>query len=400
MVLLWIALGMGSSDETSEALLISPQRGPFQVTVTATGELQAQNSVKIYGPTGARQAQIFQIKIQRLIPEGTLVRQGDFVAELDRSELTSKMQEAQLNLEKAESQYTQTRLDTALTLSKERDNLINLHFASEESQLRMEQSKYEAPSVKRQAEIDYEKAERSYIQAQENYGKQVQQAVAKMRETSAELNRNRQKIQELTALTQGFTILAPENGMLVYRRDWRGQKLTTGGTVNAWDPVVATLPDLSVMESVTYVNEVDIQKVKEGQAVEIGLDAAPDKKLTGRVTQVANIGEQRPNSDAKVFEVSIVINEADSTLRPAMTTSNTIIVAEIPEALSIPLESLHTQDSLSFVYVNDGGYRQEVKLGLINENEATVEAGLSGSEQISLSIPPDGETWPLRCLGE
>lgn len=397
-------MGLLFRSQGSEAtdLLITPQTGPFQVSITTTGELQAKNSVKIYGPNSSRQFRIYEMKIMRLVPEGTVVEKGEFVAELDRSELNTRMSDVNLELQKAQSQYEQTMLDTSLTLSKARDEQINLRYAMEEARLRKQQATYEAPSVQRQAEIDFEKAERAYAQAQTNYDTQVKQASAKMREVEAEYTKTKNQFDALMEVAQEFTILAPENGMVIYKRDWRGQKLTTGGTVNSWDPVVAELPDLSIMESITYVNEVDIQKIKEGQHVRIGLDANPDKQLTGTVTQVANIGEQRPNSDAKVFEVAVVINEADTTLRPAMTTSNTIVVAEIPEALYVPLETIHAQDSLTYVYVRRNGQtlRQEITLGLLNENEAIVEAGLDERDRLYLSLPADTTGLPLARLEE
>ena len=376
----------GGDEETTE-LLVSPRRGDFSVTVTSTGELQAKNSVSIFGPTGARTAGIFEMKLLQLIPEGTVVEKGDFVADIDKSELTGRIQDRQTEFQKADAQYTQIRLDTSLTLNRARDELINLEYAMEEAKLRREQAIYEPPSVQRQAEIDLEKAERSLAQKHESYKTEVKQGEAKMQEAEAERSKASRQLQQLMDVSSSFTIVAPENGMLIYRRDWRGQKLTTGGTVNAWDPIVATLPDLSVMNSVTYVNEVDIQKIQPGQVVHVGLDADPEKRLSGIVTEVANIGEQRPNSDAKVFQVSIEIAESDSTLRPSMTTSNTIVVAEVRDALSIPLESIHPTDSLSYVIVKRGGklIRQEIQLGLIGDNEAIVEAGLEETDRLVLS---------------
>jgi multidrug efflux pump subunit AcrA (membrane-fusion protein) len=148
------------------------------------------------------------------------------------------------------------------------------------------------------------------------------------------------------------------------------------------------------------VNEVDIQKVKARQPVEVGLDAAPDKRLTGTVTSVANIGEERPNSDAKVFRVEIEIGERDTTLRPAMTTSNTIVVAQRDEAVHIPLETVHTQDSLTFVFARRGGdlIRQQVRLGLLNENRAIVDAGVTPEDELYLSLPADTSDLPLFTL--
>ncbi len=402
LVVLMLGVGwlLRSGESAPTSLFTSPKVGLFRVTVTTTGELKAANSVKIYGPRSARQLEIWQMKVLRLVPEGTVVQKGEFVAELDRSELTSKTNEATFELQKAQSQFEQARLDSALTLTKLRDDQVNQRYAMEEARLRREQAVYEAPSVKRQAEIDFEKAERSLQQAIESYRTQVKQAEAKMREVEADLSKARSRFELLQNAVQEFTIAAPENGMVVYRRDWRGQKLTSGGTLNAWDPVVAELPDLTVMESITYVNEVDIQKVSPGQQVEIGLDADPDKRLTGNVTRVANIGEQRPNSDAKVFEVAVAVSESDTTLRPAMTTSNTIVVAEIGKALFVPLETIHTRDSLTFVFVEREGETgcQAVSLGLLNENEAIVENGLLETDRLYLSIPPDTAGLPMWRL--
>lgn len=400
ILLIFAGVFVGGDDDAPVDLLVRPQQGPFQVSVTVTGELEAKNSVKIYGPSAARQMRIYQMKIQRLIAEGTVVRKGDFVAELDRSELASRLSDARIELEKALSQYEQTRLDTLLTLSKARDEQVNQRFAMEEAELRWQGAAYEAPSVKRQAEIDYEKAKRAYEQSLQNYETQVAQSRAKMREVEATLNKARKDVEDLNQLSQEFTITAPENGMVIYKREWNGQKLTEGGTLQAWDPVVAELPDLSLMESVTYVNEVDIQRIQLGQAVEIGLDASPDKRLTGTVEQIANVGEQRPNSDAKVFQIHILVHESDTTLRPAMTTSNKIIVTDVSEATYIPLEAVHASDSLNYVFVRRGGgiEKQEVALGAFNENETVVEAGLDLDDQIYLSMPADTSGMRLERL--
>ncbi|MDX1741793.1 MAG: hypothetical protein R3178_10885, partial [Rhodothermales bacterium] len=180
LILILVVMGwlLRSSDSAPTALYVSPQVGPFEVTVTTTGELKAKNSVKIYGPRSARQIQIWQMSVLRLVPEGTVVKAGDFVAELDRSELASRTQEASFELQKAQSQYEQAQLDSTLTLTRLRDEQVNLRYSMEEARLRMEQAAYEAPSVKRQAEIDFEKSSRALDQAVENYRTQVRQAEA------------------------------------------------------------------------------------------------------------------------------------------------------------------------------------------------------------------------------
>ena len=279
--LILLILSACGSSETESDILVKPRQGKFSVKVNSTGELRAKRSTRIYGPRGGRSAGIYQMKIQSIEPEGILVKKGDLIAQLDQSEIQSKITESKLSLQKAQSQYDQAVLDTALTLSEARDNIANLKYAMKEKQFEMQQSKYEAPAVQRQLQLEYEKAERTYEQTVSNYQKRIAQSVAQVKEKESDLYQQRNKYQELLDLQQEFIIRAPEEGMLIYFREWNGRKRVAGSMLSPWDPVVATLPDLTEMESITYVNEVDIQKVRKTQKVTIGLDAVANKYLTG-----------------------------------------------------------------------------------------------------------------------
>lgn len=389
--------------ETAD-IVIKPTKGLFKVTVTTTGELQAKNSIEIQGPASARTVGIWQMKITRLVPEGSVVKTGDFVAELDKSEITGKIKDIELNIQKFESQYLQAKLDSTLNLSNSRDELENLKFNLEEKKLLMEQSAFEPPAIIRQAEIDYERIKRQLEQSKKNYETKVKQAVAKLSEVNADLSKEKQKMANIMAVLMEFTIMAPSPGLVIYAREWNGNKKVVGSTISSWDPVVATLPDLDSMESITYVNEVDIQKIKVGQFVKIGLDANPDKKLTGKVTSVANIGEQKRNSDSKVFEVKILINEKDSTLLPSMTTGNEILIETIDNSIYIPLECVHTDENggnpVTYIFKKNGSgiVKQEVQLGTMNENEVTILKGLSENEDVYITIPENAKDLKLNRL--
>ena len=155
---------------------------------------------------------------------------------------------------------------------------------------------------------------------------------------------------------------------------------------------VATLPDLTQMESETYVNEVDVRKLSVGQKVLISLDADPTKKLAGRSPRIANVGEQRPNQDSKVFEVKIEVATADTTLRPGMTTSNAIETASIANVLSIPLEAVATEAGFSYVFKKNGRgiVKQMVETGAMNDNEIVVRRGVDAGDGCSSLLPPSG----------
>ncbi|HEY9426187.1 MAG TPA: HlyD family efflux transporter periplasmic adaptor subunit [Gemmatimonadaceae bacterium] len=381
-------------------VVVSVQRGDFNVIVTTSGELQAQKFVRIQGPSNAQQAEVYQMKISSIIPEGTVVKEGDVVAQLDRSAIAAKLAEVSLALQKAEAQYTQAQLDSALNLSQAREDIHNLELGLEEKRLAKEQSTYEAPTIRRQADIDLEKAQRALAQAKVDYKTKTGQAVAKMSEVSTEVERQRNKLKVVQDVTEAFTIRAPAPGMVIYVKEWNGKKKGTGSQVTPWDPVVATLPDLTHMESVTYVNEIDVRKVAVGQTTRISLDADPSKQLTGKVISVANVGEQRPNNDAKVFEVKVAVDQADTTLRPGMTTSNAIETLTLHDVLSVPLEAVVIQDSVPYVYKVSGPrvVRQEVETGVMNDNQIVIARGLSRGDHVLLDPPLGNEKPPTENL--
>jgi RND family efflux transporter MFP subunit len=399
IVLLAVALLVGgplawylAPTAAAPAELVAPVRtGEFRVTVTTTGELRARKFVEIQGPSNAQQAGVFQMQISSLVPEGTIVKEGDVVAELDRSGLAAKVSEVSLALEKAEAQFTQAQLDSALNLSKAREELRTLEFALEEKKLAREQATYEAPTIRRQAEIDHEKAQRALAQARVDYETKTRQATAKMREVGAEVERQRASMKAVQEVMDRFTIRAPAAGMVIYAREWNGRKKIAGSQVSPWEPTVATLPDLRQMESVTYVNEIDVRKVAPGQPVRISLDADPSKQLSGTVADVANVGEQRPNADAKVFEVKIAVAQTDTTLRPGMTTSNVILTQTVPDARYVPIEAVVSEAGTPYVYRRDGArvVRQQIETGAMNDNEVVVLRGLGPDDAVLLSPPAD-----------
>jgi len=390
-----------SVSKNESEVFVEVQQGEFEINVFTTGELEAKNSVDIQGPSSVRQLGIWQIKISDLVPEGTNVKQGDYVAALDKAEISTKMRDAASELDKIQSQYTQTKLDTTLQMRQSRDDMINMQFDLQQKEIIVEQSAFEPPATIRQAQLDLEKSKRTFEQAKKNYFVKEKQLAAKMQEVSASLNQTNNKLEMLNNALKEFTVVAPKDGMVIYQREWNGKKKGVGSSVSPWEPTVATLPDLSIMISKTYVNEVDIRKVEMNQKVKVNLDAYPDKKLTGTVTAVANVGEQNPKSDAKVFEVSIQINEKDTTLRPSMTTGNNIIVGKLKNVLFIPLEAIHHDgDSLTYTFVKDGlsFVKREIKIGQTNENNAVIKQGLAKGEMVYLSIPEEKEKLKVEKL--
>jgi multidrug efflux pump subunit AcrA (membrane-fusion protein) len=188
--------------------------------------------------------------------------------------------------------------------------------------------------------------------------------------------------------------------MITYFKNWDGSKKKVGSSISPWDPTIASLPDLTKMESKTYANEVDIRKIKKDLPVKVGFDAFPDIEMAGIVTDVANVGENKRRSDVKVFQVSIKLEGSDKNIRPGMTTSNKILTFEQKDVLSIPLEAIFSKDSITYVYKKSGFSvtKKQVKIGVSNNDSVIITDGLKEEDVVYLNKPEGLKTTPIVKL--
>ncbi|MDO7172879.1 efflux RND transporter periplasmic adaptor subunit [Mariniflexile sp. AS56] len=400
IILILIYSFFSSSSEEDTLLTSKVTRGTYLNEVIISGEAQSTSSKEIDGPINARRFNIYQLKIQDLVPEGTIVKKGGYIGKIDASEVNSKMNDAQLSLESAESKYTLQQLDTTLALKQERTAIKDLLFNIEENQLELKRSIYEPPATIRQLEIKIEKFERELKEKKEDYSIKKRQANAKMIEVGTEVSKIRKRIEELIELQKEFTVYSEDEGMVTYVKDWNGNKKKVGTTISPWEPALASLPDLTKMESKTYSNEIDIRKIKKDLKVKIGFDAFPDIEIDGVVTEVANVGENKRGSDIKLFQVLIKLNSTNKNIRPGMTTSNRILTHQEDNVLMAPLEAIFSKDSISYAYVKSGYSieKKQVELGLANNEVVIIKKGLNENDVVYLNAPADLEEKSITLL--
>lgn len=371
--------------------------GNFEISVSTTGELIAENSVDIKAPEIMRGRDVrgSNIKITDLIPEGTVVKAGDYIATLDRTEFDNSLKDSRERLVTLQSNLEMALLDTAVTMTDIRDQISNQMHAVEEADITLRNSKYEPPTTIRQAEINLEKQKRILEQLRRSKTLTEAQTQQKIRSQKIWVSRIEKRISDYEEVLAGFVITSPSPGMVIYKRDRFGIKRKVGSMINPIDRVIATIPDLTSMISKVYVSEVEVNKVQPGQQVTLSVDAFPDKSYTGNVFTVANIGEKLNNSDTKVFEVQIKIAGNDTQLRPSMTTSNKIIIKTFDNVTYIPNECVHTGiDGIPVVYTKNG-VKQIVVLGESNEKETVIEDGLKPGTVLYLAMPQESDNFRL-----
>jgi HlyD family secretion protein len=373
-------------------------RGKFEININTTGELAAENSIDIKGPafTQGRDVRSTNIRITDLVPEGTMVNEGDFVAQLDKTELDNLLKDARERLTSLQTQLDMALLDTAVTMNNIRDLITNQRHTVDEAAITFKNSKYESPEIQRQAEINLDQAQRvlgQYLRTRDLRDAQTKVNIKNLRLWTSRIQR---RVNDYEEVLEGFTIYSPSSGMIIYKKNRFGTKRKTGSYIDSFDRTVATLPDLTVMLSRAFVSEVEINKVKVGQRVLITIDAFPKNSYNGIVKSIANIGEKLPNTDSKVFEVLVKIDGTDMNLRPSMTTNNKILIENYDNVVFIPSECVHTgTDTIPFVYTKSG-YKQVIIPGKANDKEIIIEKGLEPGTRIYVTEPSDGARFKIK----
>jgi HlyD family secretion protein len=385
------------SEKKTDSLYTNAVKGDFEISITTAGELQAENSIDIKGPEVAQRGEVraADLRIQDIVPEGTFVQKGDYVAQLDRSQFENTLKDILDRLEVMQKDIDMVVMDTAVTLSSYRDDIQNQKYIVDADSITLRNSRYESLNIIRQAEINYDQSKRTLGQRKKRYVLAVATAKYRINRQRLFLNRMIKRKKDYEDLLASFTITAPASGMIIYKKDFRGKR-KAGSMVNSFDRIVATLPDLSSMMSRIFISEIDISKIKQGQIASVVVDAFPKKSFNGKVAVIANIGEKLPNTDSKVFEVLIKIEGTDPLLRPTMTTGNKVVLETYNNVTFIPSECVHAgEDSIPFVYTRKGT-RQVVLLGASNDKNVIIERGIGPGENVYIVVPENPEKFQLE----
>ncbi|HDR51189.1 MAG TPA: HlyD family efflux transporter periplasmic adaptor subunit [Mariniphaga anaerophila] len=389
MVVLAVAL-LGQNTLTGTGVYTVKKTG-FESSISVKGEIQGKNAVLISFPDELkhRDLRIREFEIKDLIEEGTLVKKGDWVATLDIDNINQQIQYNNDDLERRLAEFNDAKIDSAIELTNFREELKELGYDLQYRELDLEQAQYESPAYQRKVQVAYNKTIRQIEKRRRDYElRRLNLAVrTKRREDRYNFTLHRDSL--LRQALEAATITSPGDGTVMYARTRRGRKIRIGDNVSQWQPTIANLPDMSELISETYVEEIQITKLKIGDSVEVTVDAIPGKVYTGRVYRIANIGQEISGMDAKVFNVLIDITNSDASLRPAMTSNNRIILHNRQNVLTIPRECLFSEDGENFVYLKKSGtvYKQPVTAGVENDSEIIILSGLDENDRILFSAP-------------
>ena len=280
----FLLLSGGQDGPTVEFDTAKAEKTTIQNSITATGTIEPVTSVTVG-------TQVSGIVSHLYVDYNSVVKKGQVIAELDKTNLTSELRTAQANLSSAQStlNYEQANYNRYKTLYEK--GLVSAN--------------------------DYETARLSYLKAKDQVT------------TSA------QSVQRAQTNLGYATITSPIDGVVLSKSVEEGQ--TVAASFNT--PELFTIAqDLTDMRVIADIDEADIGGVKEGQRVMFTVDAFPEDRFQGQVTQVR---QQAPTeSNVVTYEVVIGAPNNDLKLKPGLTANVTIYTLEKPDVLAVPAKAL------------------------------------------------------------
>lgn len=285
MMLLGAAMMTGCSKKTSFTYSeAEAAKQDIVNSVTATGTIEPVTSVDVG-------TQVSGVISKLYVDYNSVVKAGQVIAELDRTNLMSELSSAQASLKSAQSEldYQKTNYERYKALYDK--GLISAN--------------------------DFEQARLSYVQAQQRT-RQQKESVKK-----AQTN-------------LGYaTITSPIDGVVLSKEVEEGQTVASSFSTPTLFKIARDLTDMRVIAD---VDEADIGDVKEGQRVTFTVDAFPDDTFEGQVTQVRQ--EATTESNVVTYEVVISAPNDDLKLKPGLTANVVIFTMEAKDVLAVPSKAL------------------------------------------------------------
>lgn len=395
VILTLVIYAISTRDKEAEPDIVKVEKGIFEVVVTSMGELEALESmdIKIPDVLSNRRVRIRVLTITDIVKEGTVVKKGDYVATMNPAEVEEQLKSYLEQLDKYEVNLENVKIDSSIVLSEARDGIRQSNDQMLDNEIKLEQSKYESKAVQRQTQISLEVAKRNLEKQNRNYIQLKRKHQIKVNRAIEQRNRQKEEIEVLEQLKRDLRIIAPGPGLLVYGRGYDGEKIRIGSSVSRWEPLIATLPDLSTLQSVAYVKEIDISKIKTGLNVRVKIDAFPETNFKGVIKRVANVGQEMEGQFMTGFKVEIKVDPAGKTILPGMTSTNMIVVNSVSDVLMVPRQAVHvgTEGSYVFKKENFSVVKQEIITGGENDTYVWVTKGLSEGEKVFIHTPENSD---------
>jgi len=356
-------------------------RQEFIRSVRLNGTVEAVEATSIAAPRLSGQNNN-SLVIMRLIKAGTTVKPGDPLIEFDRQDQIRNAIDRRAELTDFEQQIKKRQADEVAAKATDDSTLMQATSTLERARLELIKNEM-LPKIRAEKNtLAFEEAEAKLKQLQETYELKRRAAAADVKILEIRRDRSETNMKQAEANAERMLIVSPLPGVAVVRTTFKNGgnmvEFMEGDEVRPGQPVVEVV-NPAVMRVRARVNQADMNDLRVGQRVQVGLDAYPELVFSGTVDQISPIGQQSTLSPkVRSFIVLVLVKEAHPNLMPDLTASLDVQLERTPGLIVVPRDAVVMEGEHAFVRVQRGGRfeRQDVTIGAMNTHQVVVTGGL------------------------
>jgi len=428
--LLWWVSGTDDSLDTEiQPLFEEVTTSDFVLEFIEPGEIESAENVEIKSEVRSRSSA--GTSILEIVPEGTVVKKGDFLVRLDDASLQKDLLRQRISVHQSKATLVKATADVEAaklalqeylsgSFRENEEQLESSEFVSKEnlrraqeylvyskklaakgyvSEAQLEADQFAVEKARKELDLAQTKLEvlRTHSRKAKVNDLNASILTAEARLQSAQNSYQLEKTQEVEIEEQivKCMILSPAAGEVTYANNTKSGAsdviLIEEGKQVRENQTIIRLPNASLLRVRAKVNENRIEKVRPGMECTILIDAMRDLQLDGKVESVSEYplpSVSRYTSHIKEYATEIVINNPPPGVRTGMTAKVTIKSEFVKNTLQVPLTAIFRKEGKTFCITgndNDAMEIREIKLGSYNMNMAVVVGGLKVGERIVLN---------------
>jgi len=400
---------LGQLKSTDEAVPTTRvRRGNLDLKVYTTGELRpAKRAMLVAPPVGGG-----TLRIVHLAKTGTPVKANDVVIEFDPTEQQYNLEQNRSELDQAEEQIVKAKADAAVQTAQDQVALLKAKYAVRQAELDVQQNELLAPIDAKKNLLKLDEAKRALAQLEQDIkshaaSNQATIAVSEEKRTKAKL-----AMQQAEQNIENMRVKTPINGLVQVRENQEasGGIFFTGMTLPDYregDQVypgsfVAEVLDTDQMELQAKLVESDRANLKQGEPVEVRVDALPGASFGAHIKTVASMAssDMWGGDSTRRFDASFELDKPDPRLRPGFTAHLTILASDVKNVLVLPRQAIFEKAGKPIVYVKSGDRFEvrDVQVKYRSESRVAVE-GLNEGTEVALVNPEEAARKPQKVAG-
>jgi HlyD family secretion protein len=379
-----------STDSGRRATTSTVARRDFVRSVRLSGTVEAVQATTVSVPRLAGQ-NVPSLVITRLIRAGTMVHPGDLLVEFDRQEQLKNALDRRVELNDLEQQIRKKEAEERAARARDESEIAQAESSLKRAELEMVKNEM-LPKI--QAEKNrqaLEEADAKLKQLRTTYELKRKAADADIKILQIRRDKAENAMRQAESNADRMSIESPIAGMAVIRSIWKSNNMAEvqeGEEVRAGVPVVDVV-NPEAMRVRAKVNQADVNDLKVGLPVRVGLDAYPDLSFTGRITQISPLAVRSTLSQkVRTFTALIKVDGSHPNLMPDLTASLDVELSREPGVLVVPRDAIRYDGDRAFVLVQRGSTfsDQAVTVGSLSRHDAVIASGIDEGAVVSRNV--------------